>query len=337
MPAPAYGLLEVPVELHHGLRCPVSVTISGVELYEEPLTDETLDEVVAFFRSANPFAERASGWDTGRFVDFRWGSHAVRAADDPDLFGRLCRIFRDGNGIRATTVNEDDNDREFIITPTVDVAAARHVLPRLVEIHQGRGADLVCEISDAEEWLAEVFAGAGMTEEKQTGHEWEYDLASLPEAVVIADGFAIETLVGISDRAVVYRGISDCIGKAFGGEADSTPVLRSLEGNPMFRPELTVFARSSDGTVAAYCRGTVDPGNGVCGIDPVCTHPDFQRLGLGRAVVQRCFANQRALGGRFSYIGSAPEPKPGTYLYRSLGPSSRTTFSTWTLHTPVSL
>ena len=70
--------------------------------------------------------------------------------------------------------------------------------------------------------------------------------------------------------------------------------------------------------------------NGVCGIDPVCTHPDFQRLGLGRAVVQRCFANQRAVGGQFSYIGSQPEPAPGTFLYRSLGPKSRTVSSAWT-------
>lgn len=99
----------------------------------------------------------------------------------------------------------------------------------------------------------------------------------------------------------------------------------------MFRPELSVYAVSPEGTVAAYCRGTVDADNGVCGIDPVCTHPDFQRLGLGKAVVQRCFANQRSAGGRFAYIGSEAEPAPGTFLYKSLGPSSRTVCSTWKL------
>ena len=97
----------------------------------------------------------------------------------------------------------------------------------------------------------------------------------------------------------------------------------------MFRPELSVYVRSPEGTIVAYCRGTADPDNGVCGIDPVCTDPDFQRLGLGKAVVERCFANQRAVGGRFSYIGSLPEPAPGTFLYRSLGPRSRTDLSTW--------
>jgi GNAT superfamily N-acetyltransferase len=263
-------------------------------------------------------------------MDFRWASNAVRAADDPDWFGRYCRVFRDGDGIRAVAVAEDGGDAEFIITSGEDRAAVGHVLPRLIELHRERGTGLVFKISDAEEWLRDVFAEAGLTEEKMTGHEWEYELASLPEPAPVAGGFTVETLDDVVDRAAIYAGISDCFAKAFGREADGVPALLSLENNPMFRPELSVFARSPEGTVAAYCRGTADPDNGVCGIDPVCTHPDFQRLGLGKAVVQRCFANQRALGGRFSYIGSLPEPAPGTFLYRSLGPRSRTISSTWT-------
>jgi hypothetical protein len=262
-------------------------------------------------------------------MDFRWANNAVRAAHDSDWFGRYCRVFRDGDEIRAVAVAEDGGNAEFIITPDEDRAAVGHVLPRLMEIHRERGTGLQLEISDAEEWLRDIFAEAGLTEEKKTGHEWEYELASLPEPAPVAAGFTIETLEGAVDRAAVYAGISDCFGKAFGRDADGVPALLSLENNPMFRPELSVFARSPDGTIVAYCRGTADPHNGVCGIDPVCTDPDFQRLGLGKAVVQRCFANQRALGGRFSYIGSLPEPAPGTFLYRSLGPKSRTTSSTW--------
>jgi GNAT superfamily N-acetyltransferase len=301
-----------------------------MELREEPLTSETLDEVVAFFRRSNPFAQKALGWDTGRFMDFRWANNAVRAADDPDWFGRYCRIFRNGDEIRAVSVAEDGEDAEFIITPGEDPVAVGHVVRRLIEIHRERGAGLVFEVSDAEEWLRDIFVAAGLSKGEAAGYEWEYDLASLPEPAPVAAGFAIETLDGAVDRAAVYTGISDCFAAAFGREADGVPALVSVEENPMFRPELTVVARSPEGTIAAYCRGTADPDNGVCGIDPVCTHPDYQRLGLGKAVVQRCFANQRALGGRLSYIGSLPEPAPGTFLYRSLGPKSWTVSSTWT-------
>jgi ribosomal protein S18 acetylase RimI-like enzyme len=99
----------------------------------------------------------------------------------------------------------------------------------------------------------------------------------------------------------------------------------------MFRPELSVVARSPRGRIAAYCRGTVDPRNGVGGIDPVCCDPDFRRMGLARAVVQACFRAQRDLGGRVSYIGSDREPAPGVHLYRSLGPSRQFDFCRWRL------
>ena len=303
-----------------------------MELREEPLTDAALDEVVAFVRRSNPFAQKALGWDTGRFIDFRWADNAVRATDDPGWFGRYCRVFRAGDGIRAVTVAEDGGDAEFIITSGEDPVAVDRVLPRLIEVHRERGAGLQFQVSDAEEWLLHNLVNAGFTKGEISGHEWEYDLASLPEPAPLAAGFTVETLADAVDRADVYAGIADCFGKAFDREAAGVPALLSLEANPMFRPELSVFVLSPEGTVVAYCRGTADPDNGVCGIDPVCTHPDFQRLGLGRAVVQRCFANQRALGGRFSYIGSLPEPAPGTFLYRALGPKGRTVTSTWTYH-----
>ena len=159
-----------------------------------------------------------------------------------------------------------------------------------------------------------------------SGIEWEYDLDRLSAPPPVAEGFTIDSLVDTD-----YAGVTECIQQGFGREMDYEPGLRSLESSPFFQPELSVIARSPDGRIAAYCRGTVDPGNGVCGIDPVVCHPDFQRMGLSTAAVHTCFRTQRALGGRFSYIGSAPEPAPGTYLYQSLGPSSRTVACTWSL------
>lgn len=302
---------------------------AGMELRESPLADATLDEVVGFVRRSNPFAQLTWGWDTGRFIDWRWGTNAVRAADDPGWFGRFCRVFREGDEIRAVAVAEEGGATETVITGGEEPAVVREVLARLTELHEERDVELCFEFSAAAGWLRDLFVEAGLVETKATGHEWEYDLSGRGDPEPIPDGFTVETLG--DDRDADYAGIAECIARAFGSERDRVPVLRSLESNPMFLPELSVFARSPEGRIAAYCRGTVDPGNGVCGIDPVCTHPDFRRLGLGRAVVERCFANQRARGGRFSYIGSAAEPAPGTFLYRSLRSSSRSTYCRWTL------
>jgi len=286
--------------------------------------------VIAFVRESNPFAQRTWGWDTGRFMDWRFGGNTVRETETPGWFSQHCAVFRDGTLITAVTISEYGLQSVCIITTDEDPESIAEVLPWLMKHHGERGAGVILDTSDSADWLNIIVSDHGFTRESETGNEWEYDLTSVAETSQIPEGFTIEHLA--SDRSRDYDGIAECIKRAFNTDHDPRSALVSLEGNPMFKPELSVFARSSEGRVAAYCRGTVDPENGVCGIDPVCCHPDFQRMGLSKAVVQACFRTQRDLGGRFSYIGSAPEPAPGTYLYRSLGPSNRDIFSSWTVN-----
>jgi len=293
----------------------------------EPLADRNLDELVAYFRQANPFAQKMWGWDTGRFMDWRWGSNTLAEEANPGWFSTNCTVFRDEAAIRAVSVAEYGSEDECIITGGEDPDAVRLALRSVIDHHASRGVGVRFEISDAAVWLRTIFRESGLEEEANTGNEWEYDLATVPMGAQVPDEFTIESLTG--DRESDYEGIAECIREAFDTETDNRPVLRSLESSPMFRRELSVFSRSPDGRIAAYCRGTVDPDSGVCGIDPVCCHPDFQRMGLSKAVVQTCFRRQRDLGGRFCYIGSEPEPAPGTYLYRSLGPKDRTVCCVW--------
>lgn len=186
------------------------------------------------------------------------------------------------------------------------------------------GPRLVLYPGDEAGWLHEVLADHGFAKGEIAGLEWGYDI-SQAEPVDAPEGFIVDSLAGPED----YPGIDRCLEGAFGGDNNRIPVLESLASNPMFRPELNVVARSPEGRIASYCRGTVDPDTGVCSIDPVATHPDFQGRGLGKAIVRTCFSAQRVLGGRESYIGSAPEGSQGSYLYRSLGPVSKRSYSEW--------
>lgn len=296
-------------------------------MIEEALTESTLDEAIQFVRECNPFAQQTWGWDTGRFTDWRWGSNILRAADNPNWFGDACRIFRDGDKIRALAVSEYGAAAQCVITLEEDREAASLVLGLLVERHQERGIGIAVEFSNSAEWLRDICRDLGMNEETETGCEWEYDLASVDTDFSLPEGFTIDSL---SDSPDADRGaLAECIVLAFDTPRDLEGVLRNIEANPLFRPELTVFARSPEGVVAAYCRGTVDPVSGVCGIDPICTHPEYQKLGLGKAAVRTMFSRQRALGGTFSYVGSAPPPAPETSLYRSLGPNGMSLACEW--------
>jgi len=298
-----------------------------MDLAFDPLDAGTLGDAFAFVRAANPFAQHTWGWDGGRFVDWRWGSNSRREAESPGWFARHGAVVSDGGDVAALAVSEEGRGDWCIITPFEAPALVDTILGRLIERSGDTGVSVT--FSDDAEWLRRICGRRGLTEDPATGHEWEFDLESSVEPGVLPEGFSIGALG--DDRDADYAGISGCLQRAFGHDRDARPVLRNLESNPMFRPDLSIVARSPGGGVAAYCRGTADPGSGVCGIDPVCTDPGFQRLGLGAEVVRACFRAQRRLGGRWCYIGSAPEPAPGTRLYRSLGPSAVTTMGTWSL------
>lgn len=297
-----------------------------MDLVDETLTFANLDEVVGFFRDANPFAQKTWGWETGRFVDWHWGSVSVAEMSADGWESEYCRVYREGRRIRAVHVAEYRGRDVALITRDEDPDAIAHCLDRLLTDRGRSTNDVALEFSNTADWLRSVCSAAGLVEEPSTGCEWEFDLERRADVQSLPDGFVLEHLTDDRD----YEGIAECIKQAFGSERDVGASLRRLEANPMFEPELHVFARAPGRQIAAYCRGTVDPVNGVCGIDPVCTHPDFQSLGLGKAVVRRCFTTQRELGGRMSFIGSAPEPAPGTFLYRSLDPVCVEVSSTWT-------
>lgn len=293
-----------------------------------PLTDDVVDEALAFVRSANPFAQHTWGWDAGRFIDFRWGGNVLRDAAEPGFFERHGTVVRrDGEGggeIVALVLAETGDDDHCILTarPDPDTLdwAVRDLLGRR------RGERVVLIPSDEATWVHEVIARHGFVRGEVAGIDWGYDLGDVPEPFE-PEGFVVDVVRGPEDHA----GIGRCLALAFGGDPnrDRARVLASLATNPMYHPELSVVARAPDGDIAAYCRGIVDPDTGVASIDPVATRPDHQRLGLGRAVVLRCFAEQRRLGGTTSFIGSGPEGSAGTRLYRKLDPVSSTSHSAW--------
>lgn len=292
----------------------------------DPLTDDHLDEAIGFLRGANPFCQHTWGWDTGRFIDWRWGGNTLRADDAPGFFERHGTVVRRDGAAAGLVISEVGADDHCILTAGEDEVLLEASLERLVERHTGD--ELILYPADDATWIHAVLARHGFRQDAIAGLEWGYDIDSDHESVTPPDGFAVESLS--DDPEVDFVGIGECLEGAFGRRRDRVRILRSLAGNPMFRSELNIVGRSPDGRIAAYCRGTVDPESGVCGIDPVATHPDFQGRGLGTAVVRACFAAQYRLGGTTSYIGSAPEGSAGSRLYRSLGPISVTSYSTWT-------
>jgi ribosomal protein S18 acetylase RimI-like enzyme len=247
----------------------------------------------------------------------------LRDRAEPGFFARNGTVTGGNNDITALVIAERGAEDHCILTATDDAELFAAALAWLLEKRDGLPS--VFYPSDEATWLHEVLSAQGFEKGDVQEVGLGYDLTELGDLPPAPDAFVIDHVSGESD----YPEIARCLEGAFGGEADRIAVLHSLARNPQYRRELNVIARSSDGRIAAYCRGTVDTDSGVGSIDPVATHPDFKGNGLGRAIVLACFAAQARLGGKETYIGSGPEGSAGSRLYRKLNPVSKISYSEW--------
>ncbi len=89
--------------------------------------------------------------------------------------------------------------------------------------------------------------------------------------------------------------------------------------SPVYDGECHLFVRAPDGRGAAVCSIWYDEVNGVGLFEPVATHPDFQRRGLGKAVMAEGLRRLQAGGMRRAILGTDPTNEPAMALYRAMG------------------
>ncbi|MFN8445386.1 MAG: GNAT family N-acetyltransferase [Caldilineaceae bacterium] len=146
---------------------------------------------------------------------------------------------------------------------------------------------------------------------------FERSLEELPTMPLPA-GFTIQGVKSLDDgrlRAAVTHG-------AFRRQDDWEHYwaeYAQFVGSAAYEGERDLFVRSPDGRGAAACTIWFDPVNKVGLFEPVATHPDFQRLGLGKAVMAEGMRRMKAAGMERAILGFDPNNAPARALYTSLG------------------
>jgi ribosomal protein S18 acetylase RimI-like enzyme len=89
--------------------------------------------------------------------------------------------------------------------------------------------------------------------------------------------------------------------------------------SPVYDRERELVAAAPDGRIAAFAIWWPDTANRVGLFEPVGTHMEFQRLGLGRAVVREGLRRMRAHGLRQAIVCSEAENPGAVALYTGCG------------------
>lgn len=100
---------------------------------------------------------------------------------------------------------------------------------------------------------------------------------------------------------------------------DYLSLYRAFMRSPVYPSAIDVMAFAPDGRGAACCVCWTDDELDVGLFEPVATHPDFRRRGLGRAVMQEGLRRLRAAGMREAVVGVALDNEGARALYACVG------------------
>jgi ribosomal protein S18 acetylase RimI-like enzyme len=94
---------------------------------------------------------------------------------------------------------------------------------------------------------------------------------------------------------------------------------RRFMRSPVYNPELDVAVVAPDGRIASFCILWEDSASWTGSFEPVGTDPDFQRIGLGRAVMYEGLRRLKASGMKTAWVSTGSEHEPAIALYQATG------------------
>jgi GNAT superfamily N-acetyltransferase len=132
----------------------------------------------------------------------------------------------------------------------------------------------------------------------------------------LPDGFRFLTADEAGPRAVVQAHMD-----AWPGSAYTLEAYDGVRRTPPYRGDLHLLVEAPDGTMAASAIMWLDDVNSTAEFEPVGTHPDYRRLGLGRAMLLRGMQLAREAGAKNMTVAclGAPGHPAARRLYYSVG------------------
>lgn len=173
-----------------------------------------------------------------------------------------------------------------------------------------------------------LLANHGYT--RQAGAEYQRfrELNQPIRNVPLAEGFSIRPLGDVNE----FPARSWVSFKAFHADEpesnyDPSPWYHNIQRAPLYRRDLDLVVVAPNGELAAFCTLWFDDATRSAAFEPVGTHPAYQRLGLGKAIMTEGLNRVKTLGATLAAVGSY---SPAAHaLYNSLGFTQYTLSEPW--------
>lgn len=139
------------------------------------------------------------------------------------------------------------------------------------------------------------------------------------EEPVLPEGFHIRTSRGDEADALLRSVASHAAFKAKKPFDEYWPRTLRFVQSPVYVPEHEIFVVSPDGAVASYCIVWTDALTRIGHFEPVGTHPDFHRKGLGRALLLESLRRLKSEGMTVADVFTSYDNHAAIRLYETVG------------------
>lgn len=167
--------------------------------------------------------------------------------------------------------------------------------------------DAGCREEDA--WQLAFFERHGFLRQETCSIEMGRSLAEPIPAAQLPPGFSIRPVHGEQEVPALVELHRAAFGTTYMTDEERLAMMRG----PDYERELDLLVVAPDGRLAAYCVCTISAeenqrsGRKDGYTDPVATHPDFQRLGLGKALLSTGMSLLKARGVETAVLGTSSE------------------------------
>jgi ribosomal protein S18 acetylase RimI-like enzyme len=235
---------------------------------------------------------------------------------------RACtRLWQDENELAAFAYVDPFNNLWFEILPgrqtsqlENEIVAWGATVMYLRNAESGGQHTLDASCLADDEPRIKLFEEYGFVREEIRSLKYERSLTEPIEAAPLPEGFSLRSVRGeeeVEALVALHRA-------AFGTENMTVEERLAIMHAPGYESALDLLAVAPDGSLAAFCIcGFEEPGIGYT--DPIGTHPNYQRMGVSRALVSAGLRLLQEKGAIMARTGTSSENLPMQKLAERLG------------------
>jgi GNAT superfamily N-acetyltransferase len=285
-------------------------------------TEEDYWRIRTFLREVSLCHDRHDfSWSLPRWDYYRW--HGIENIEHFNLQD-VVTLWEVKEQIVAVLTPEGSGEAFFHIQPAfraeVSLAEMLDVAEnKLSKTNEAGRSELVVWVNEKDETAKTLFTGRSYARSKWNAEHMRQRpfTRPIPDAV-LPSGYTVRAL-GDETEHPARSWVS---WKAFHPEEPDEKYqgcewYNNIQRAPLYRRDLDIVAVAPDGELAAFCTVWFDDVTRTAVFEPVGTHPDHQKRGLGKAVMNEGLRRAQRLGATLATVGSY-SPRAHA-LYESMG------------------